>query len=166
MGRGVGVLYENGRNTDRMMRGRWEVKRLAFRMDWKAQIMRSARRSSVFKSIYTIHALGCQVRAAPRHPTTLPPSISQALHFSTANPFWFSIIKEGILTGSYKKMASTFRGEAGRAWWDGDELYPTASSRQQPHHYLKKNISHALSSRCTYKYKLLSSSVSKIYHCV
>lgn len=47
-------------------------KKLAFRKDWKAQIMRSACRSSVLKSIYTIHALGCQVHTAPCRPRNPP----------------------------------------------------------------------------------------------
>lgn len=43
--------------TDQMMRS----KKRAFRRDWKAQITRSARRSSVLKSIHRIHAQGLQV---------------------------------------------------------------------------------------------------------
>lgn len=39
-------------------------KESAFQKDWKAQITGSTRRSSVFKSIHTIHALGCQVHEA------------------------------------------------------------------------------------------------------
>lgn len=87
-------------------------KKLAFRKDWKAQITRSACRSSISKSIHTILALGCQVRTAPHHPQNTPldfiPYSFSLLHRS---PFWLSIIKEGILTGSYKKMAATFGGK-------------------------------------------------------
>lgn len=61
----------------------WEVKSL---QDWKAQIIRSACRSSVLKSIYTIHALGCQVHAALCCPRT--------------SSFKISIIKECTLSGN------------------------------------------------------------------
>lgn len=63
-------------------------KELAFRKDWKAQIMRSARRSSVLKSIYTIHALGCQVHTAdPRTPTYPEPYSAFLLHRKTLSGF-------------------------------------------------------------------------------
>lgn len=42
-------------------------------------------------------------------PTPPPPYYSVSLLHRSH--FWLSIIKEGILTGSYKKMAATFGGE-------------------------------------------------------
>lgn len=85
-------------------------KKLAFRKDWKAQITRSACRSSVLKSIHTIHALGCQVLTAPPH---LQPYSDSLLHRS---PFWLSIIKDGILTGSYRENGC-------HIWWRGLREY-------------------------------------------
>lgn len=83
-------------------------KKLAFRKDWKAQITRSACRSSILKSIHTIHALGCQVLTAPP-----PPYSDSLLHRS---PFWLSIIKDGILTGSYRENGC-------HIWWRGLREY-------------------------------------------
>lgn len=100
---------------ERKKQTRWwerdENKKLAFRKDWEAEIMRSACRSSVLKSIYTIHALGCQVHTAPCCPRN--PSVSQPLQcfLPHRSPFWLSIIKESILTGTYEKMAATFGGK-------------------------------------------------------
>lgn len=45
---------------------------------------------------------------SPEHPPDFIPYSVSLLHRS---PFWLSIIKEGILTGSYKKMAATFGGK-------------------------------------------------------
>lgn len=87
-------------------------KKLAFRRDWKAQITRSACRSSVLKSIHTIHALGCHVFAAPPDhppppPTNKPPHIPSLtlIPLSVTAPFFFElpVIKGDILTGSYKR---------------------------------------------------------------
>lgn len=105
---------------------RWEVESL--HLGWTG---RHRSRDQHAASIYTIHALGCQVHTAPYHPRTTPPhNPSFAPH---RNPFWFSIIKEGILTGSYEKMATTFGEKARRIWWDEEELYPTAHNMR--HHY-------------------------------
>ena len=99
---------KNRANDESEMRS----KGLAFRKDWKAQITRSACRSSVLKSIHTIFALGCQVRAAPHHAKNTPSDfIPYSVSLLHRSPFWLSIIKEGILTGSYRKMAATFGGE-------------------------------------------------------
>lgn len=84
--RGRPFLDKKRRKTHWMMRERWEVKSL----DWKAQIMRSACRSSVLKSIHTIHALGCQVlTATPDNPPDPRPYSDSFLH---CRPFWLSVI--------------------------------------------------------------------------
>lgn len=76
-------LHEKDRAKHAEWWERWEVKSL---QDWKAQIIRSACRSSVLKSIYTIHALGCQVHAALCCPRT--------------SSFKISIIKDCTLSGN------------------------------------------------------------------
>lgn len=100
----------------REKRGKWweresRSKKLAFRKDWKAQITRSACRSSVLKSIHTILALGCQVLSAPPDPSLFhqyPEPYSVSL--PRRSLLCLSIIKDGILTGSYR--------ENGRhIWW-------------------------------------------------
>lgn len=116
---------KNRANDEREMRS----KKIVFRRGWKAQITRSACRSSVLKSIHTIHALGCHVLAAPPDhppspPTNKPPNIPSLtlIPLSATAPFFeLPVIKGGILTGNNKRkrMAAKIstKGRYPRVQW-------------------------------------------------
>lgn len=86
-------------------------KKLAFRRDWKAQIMRSACRSSVLKSIHTIHAQGHQgLTSSPLTITSFLPQIPWPFQcFLSRRPL--AVIKDGIFTGRCTKMGTIFGGK-------------------------------------------------------
>lgn len=95
---------------------REKIKSLHLGKDSEAQIIRSARRSSVFKSIYTIHALGCGVHSAPcccprNPPTHTPHPRPYSVFLLSCISFCLSLIKGSVLTESCRKMAATLGGK-------------------------------------------------------
>lgn len=107
---GVGgrwFLYKKKRKTDQMMRARWEVKSLHLGRTGRHR-SRDQHAGHLFWNPFTRFMPWVVKSLLPP-----PPYSDSLLHRS---PFWLSIIKDGILTGSYRENGC-------HIWWRGLREY-------------------------------------------